>query len=220
MDAPYYVIDGIRYPRLTRVLSILREPEVEVWQATTVNAEEESGKARQLGTVVHAAIAADITGEPVKMSTRDGFHSCWVAYQRWKHHQEKTVQPMWVCEQPYVQREGRYACTVDYAEWDSVTGVVREFKTSTRIQEKYWLQLSAQAAAVWEDWRHRQITLQVVRLDKVLGEYEQQMRTLIPADVETFFHLVQVYRRWYGHELEKQDGTPEVEVADGKAAAF
>ena len=200
-DFPYYELNGQRYPRVTRILSILREPEVEKWQQRigSEEAEEVSREAKKLGTWLHRYIEGALKGQttPLGQESPDRLHLIG-AYHQWKRERGSDLMPQAI-EQTYHSATYGYAGTVDLVEAARLT----DWKVTGAIRPKHWIQLSAYVPLVFEP--PYQVTLRIVRFDKSLGIYEQQERLFHQDDLVAFQHLHEVYRRWFALELQPKE---------------
>ena len=204
--------DGLRYPRVSRILSIMRDPGLEKAGQITEEADERSAKARSIGTKLHQMIQQDLERQTVKVDPKMSFElrSCWDGYQRWKQERCKPFGDNHQIEQRLFHvATPRYTCQPDLAEWNMTDRILRvtEWKTSLRIKDLYWIQMTTAVPMLLlaTDLSQWTIQLRVVRFDKALGDYEEQVRALNPLDIDTFRYLASVYWAWYSHELQEEE---------------
>lgn len=204
MDTPYYELAGVRYPRITRILSVMREPELDAWRKTVgaEAAEDISGAAIRTGKTVHSLIEETLkTGKLAKTTTTsEDVRMAWGAWQKWYALQPPMPSNVAV-EYRAITTEYGYGCTADLVEPLRIT----DWKITGAIRPKHWIQLHAEVPAVFqapELWP--QVCVRIVRLDKRLGEFQEKEVPFSRAIWCGFLHARALYMAFYGQELNEE----------------
>jgi len=161
-----YEIDGIWYPRVTKIVEIKAKPALYRFYAEMNNFNEGEAVKKQSaseGTLIHETVEKILIGEkpeiePIIKPAIDAFL---------KLLEEKNIQvdPEFV-EKQIVHFDERYAGTLDaLALIDGKFGVL-DIKTSQAIYRDYNLQTSAYIAAVEKDFKNLQ-TRWILRIDQI-----------------------------------------------------
>lgn len=173
-----YTIDGIWYPRVTRIVSIKAKPALYHFYgaaASYKSAQESTQKSAEEGTMVHEAVEAIMLGknpvvDPLIQPSVDG-------YLEFIESKNLQTAPEWV-ERRIKHMDHRYAGTIDaLALMDGKFGVL-DIKTSQGIYRDYNLQTSAYMEALLEDFPNLQ-TRWILRID------QQQVCTVCGATRRT-----------------------------------
>ncbi len=208
-DAWAYERDGRLWPRLTRVLDIIKSPGLDDWRRRVGGDEADrvATKAAKIGTAVHRAIMAALQGRKPPKLTGERLRA-FEAWQRW-HAAQMGFVPSRLETTMFGQPPFNFAGTPDCIEDGAVGGVCRvtEWKVTGSIETGHWIQAAAQAALAWPGMvaeyirepmtMDNGIALRVVRIDPFLGMVEERERAFDPRVLATFMHLVEVYRDWY-----------------------
>lgn len=160
-----YKIDGIWYPRVTKIVEIKAKPALYKFYAEMNNfAEGEAVKKQSAseGTLIHEAIEGILTGKnpEIDLVVKPAIDAFL------KFFEEKSIQvdPELV-EKQIINFDERYAGTMDaLALIDGKFGVL-DIKTSQAIYRDYNLQTSAYMAALQNDFRNLQ-TRWILRVDQ------------------------------------------------------
>lgn len=191
---PYYIIEGKVYARVTRILSIIRDIEYEGNPDPLLMDE-----AAAVGTKVHKIIERNLKGLTSPSVGDPRVHSCWKAYQDWK----RTREPLLPQSEVLVWSDKHMvAATIDLIDTECVT----DFKTSSRLLLRHWLQVNANAA-IYNEWKQRDGNLylpykcRLLRLDKTLAMYEEEVKPFSEPLWETFLKVKEVYIDILGEEL-------------------
>lgn len=161
-----YDIDGLWYPRVTKIVSIKAKPALYRFygEAENFNAGQAiSRESAREGTLIHEIVESILLGqkpdiEPAVAPAINSFLQFWE--QRNIH-----VTPELV-ERRVVSRDHRYAGTVDaLALIDGKFGVL-DIKTSQAIYRDYNLQTAAYTDALKSDFRNLQ-TRWILRIDQI-----------------------------------------------------
>lgn len=155
----YRTADGKRVPSVTTVLNVIGKDYLVRWANRLglqgINSEEFVAEAAGAGTVVHAAIEADLKGEAMDPALiaefsdaeRTAGRVAWAAYRAWRG--QHDLEPL-LMEQSLVSERMRVGGTVDlYARVDGRHAVI-DFKTSARVNESHVVQLAAYRALLEE----------------------------------------------------------------------
>lgn len=192
-DLPYYDVDGIRYPRESAILSILRDPDLEAWEERVgpQAAKRKRIHSQKVGLTLDAMIKQEIQGavvkwpRPVSSEVKQGWKA-WEEYKRLYLHSfdvgYRLVSPQW-----------GYGGEPDLVERDVVT----DLKATTRLRDKNWIQLSSYVPLLWPEERWPAIRLRLIRLDTFLGTCEVKERPFVRQVWETFMSLKKVYQDWF-----------------------
>ena len=196
-NLPYYEVEGRQYPRVTSILSILRDPDLEVWaeKVGPVAAKRKATHAAKVGTTLDRMIKQQVAGEkvtwprPASAEVRQG----WKAWEEYRRLHEVDYQ----IGKPLVSPLYGYGGEPDLYKEEEIVDI----KATTRLREKHWIQLHAYAPLLFPAWKpHRQwsdVMLKLIRLDTFLGTYEVKMRRWDRQIWETFLKLKDVYATWY-----------------------
>lgn len=169
-EASGYTIDGIWYPRVTKILEIKSKPALYYYYAEAANyksAQETTQKSAAEGTLMHETIEKIMVGEnPLVDPT---IKPAVEAYMRFVDEKNIQVAPEYV-EKRVVNYDHRYAGTIDaLALIDGKFGVL-DIKTSQSIYRDYNLQTSAYMDPLSKELRNLE-TRWILRIDqhKVCG---------------------------------------------------
>ena len=165
-EANGYIIDGIWYPRVTRILSIKAKPALYRFYA-----EQESFKASQKiteqsaaeGTLVHEAAEAILLGQNPEVA--DIIKPAIDAFKKFLEIKNVQTSPEYV-EKQIMHPTHRYAGTIDVmALIDGKFGVL-DIKTSQAIYRDYNLQTAAYMGALKDQYQHLQ-TRWILKIDQI-----------------------------------------------------
>lgn len=201
MDQPFYEFDSVRYPRVTRILSILKDPDLEKWEDRVgpSQASKVLKSSIRVGNKLDKAIKDQLRGLKGHPSGSSEVIQGWKAWSEYYSLNQLDYQ----VGEPMVSKTYHYAGEPDL--YLPNTKEVIEIKATTAIRDKHWIQLHSyvpliwKASGVWSD-----VTLRVVRLDTFLGTFEEKTMKFDPAIWEGFMHLKEVYMAWFAKEM--QDG--------------
>jgi hypothetical protein len=160
-----YEINGIWYPRVTKIVDIKAKPALYRFYAEMNNFEEGEAvkkKSASEGTIIHETVEEILMGhsptvDPIIAPAIDAFL---------KFVEEKHIQtdPEYV-EKQIIHRDERYAGTLDaLALIDGKFGVL-DIKTSQAIYRDYNLQTAAYMAAIEKEMKNLQ-TRWILRIDQ------------------------------------------------------
>lgn len=196
-DTPHYyytLADGTPAPSVTTVIDVIHKPFLAPWANRMglqgVDSTEYANATARVGTLVHAAIAADFSGEPIPQETIEAVdakgkalaRSAYRAYLNWRAAHD--VAPLAI-EQSLVSESLRVGGTFDLlAEVDGKLEVV-DFKTSRYISHSYWVQLSAYRA-IAEEHGSMPMAVRVVCVPRGDEKYREEQREDTKAALEVF----------------------------------
>jgi len=177
-EASGYTIDGIWYPRVTKIVSIKSKPalmrfygEAQSYKA----AQDITTKSAEEGTLVHEAAEAILLGQNPDVSPT--IEPSISAFRKFLDAKNVQSSPEWV-ERRIFHPDKRYAGTIDaLALIDGKFGVL-DIKTSQGIYRDYNLQTAAYVEALKDDFRNLQ-TRWILRIDQIqkCSQCGAQLRT-------------------------------------------
>lgn len=160
-----YTIDGVWYPRVTRIVGIKAKPALYHFYgaaASYKSAQESTQKSAEEGTMVHEAVEAIMLGKTPQVDPL--IAPAVQGYMDFAETRNIQTAPEWV-ERRIKHSEQRYAGTIDaLALLDGKFGVL-DIKTSQGIYRDYNLQTSAYMEALLEDFPNLQ-TRWILRIDQ------------------------------------------------------
>ncbi len=154
-----YEIDGVWYPRVTKILEIKSKPGLEVFFKEVgdyASVEEIKNRSAEQGSLVHAAIQDFLTGKNANVP--EEISPGVDAFKRFNKTRNIVFHKEYV-ERRIISRHHRYAGTVDaLATIDGKFGVL-DIKTSTGFYPEYNLQTAAYVLALQEFSVRRELGL-------------------------------------------------------------
>jgi len=160
-----YEIDGIWYPRVTKIVDIKAKPALYKFYAEMNNFDEGEAIKKQSaneGTLIHETVEKILIGE--KPEINPTIQPAIDAFMKFLEEKSIQVDPEFV-EKQIVNFDERYAGTLDaLALIDGKFGVL-DIKTSQAIYRDYNLQTSAYMAAVEKDFKNLQ-SRWILRIDQ------------------------------------------------------
>ncbi len=145
-----YVIDGVWYPRVTRIIGIKAKPALENFLKEMENfssAEDVKNKSAAEGSLVHDIVQKLAIGEQVTVP--EEIKPAAAAFQEFNNKRKIIFHPEYIERKIWSIRH-RYAGTVDaVATVDGKFGVL-DIKTSTGFYPEYNLQTAAYVSALQE----------------------------------------------------------------------
>ena len=183
-NLPYYEIEGRLYHRVTRVISVLKDPEYEDF-----GGRKDLNNAARFGTKVHQRIERFWEGRKQKAFEIPEEESCWQAFTDWQKSRQVVPEAF---EHRIHLASPNVAGTIDLLE----PGIVTDFKTSSRILWKHHLQCAAYCYMTGKA-RYR-----ILRLDKNLGLFEEVVRDFRSELWDCFLGCFTNYLALYGRKIE------------------
>ena len=200
----FYEIDGIKYPSVTTILSVITSPRLLNWQLEQASLGRKIGKREMaIGKQVHKGIEMFVTTGKEPAIGIWGFEakSSWQAFKRWLEVEKPNLIQS---EVAILNKEGGYTGTCDQTAEIGGAYTVLDYKSSEHINTIYWLQLAAYAKALGNVSQ-----VGIIRLDKFLGDYEMTLRPYSEDDYQTFLCIKQVWQ-WI-NEMEGTHGDTKTE---------
>lgn len=139
----FYLIQGKKYLRVTRVLSIIDKPELRNWYAKTGNAKAKEILKKQagFGTTSHKLIEVYLNEGKVDMNNYDDkYKEMMDTFNKWKSTIEIKIESI---EQKLWSNKYNYAGTCDCIAIINNKRYLCDWKTSKDIYPEYILQLAA-----------------------------------------------------------------------------
>lgn len=200
----YKCPNGVSYPSVTTVLSILSEDAIRAWRKKV--GEEEANKishrAATRGTAVHSIIEDYINNKP---NYTEGYMPNVVEnFNDIKGILDERIGKVYAQEVPlysdHLQLAGRVDCV---AEFDGVLSIV-DFKTSRKLKKKEWIEgyfiQESAYAIMWEERTGMPIT-NLVTIISVDGEeaqvFKEHRDNWAPKLLETIDEYAK--RKMFGH---------------------
>ncbi len=160
-----YEIDGIWYPRVTKIVDIKAKPALYKFYAEMNNFDEGEAVKKQSaneGTLIHETVEKILIGEKPEIDST--IKPAIDAFMKFLEEKNIQVDPEFV-EKQIINFDERYAGTLDaLALIDGKFGVL-DIKTSQAIYRDYNLQTSAYMAAVEKDFKNLQ-SRWILRIDQ------------------------------------------------------
>ena len=160
-----YEIDGIWYPRVTKIVDIKAKPALYKFYAEMNNFDEGEAVKKQSaneGTLIHETVEKILIGEKPEIDS--SIKPAIDAFLQFLEEKSIQVDPEFV-EKQIINFDERYAGTLDaLALIDGKFGVL-DIKTSQAIYRDYNLQTSAYMAAVEKDFKNLQ-SRWILRIDQ------------------------------------------------------
>ena len=145
-----YEVNGVWYPRVTRILEIKAKPALDQFfkeMETYSSAEEVKNKSAAHGSLVHTTVEKLATGQTMEIP--EEIAPAVSAFQRFNEERKIIFHPEFIERQVWSLRH-RYAGTVDaIATVDGKFGVL-DIKTSSSFYAEYNLQTAAYMSALQE----------------------------------------------------------------------
>lgn len=201
-DAPWYEQAGRKYMRVTRIMDILRNPEIDDWRSRIGDAVADKivSRAARTGKAAHALVMKRLRGEKIRLPKSRDVVGVYEAWQRWYAAQTDFI-PFALERTLYGQPPYDYAGTPDCVEKAGVCGGtvnrIDDWKMTGRMSDRHFVQMSAYAPLAWPHGIPEDLTLRIVRIDPVTCLPDVDERPFNPKHLATFLKLVDVYRDWY-----------------------
>ncbi len=197
-DADYYYLEGVQYPRVTRVCASRHNQELEDWKVAQgkEKAEEHTNQARDAGSEIHDIIHRIIKGEAVSKGEWDGYaqeiRNGLTAWERAR--QELKFKPK-ETEIILVSKIYQFAGTADclakigkefwLLDWKS--GGIKHPKTAEPYEE-IKLQLSAYYHAFNEMTGQELDGCRALRIDRLTGNWNPTEQIIMePKELKHYF---------------------------------
>jgi len=195
----YKLQDGTRIPGATTITGLLAKPYLIKWANDLglegIDSTKYRDEAASVGTLAHALVQSNITGEPVDTSAFspidvDLAENAVISFLNWK--KQHKLKPI-ICEVPLVSESRRYGGTVDcYCELDGEPTLL-DFKTGKAIYDEYFVQLAAYRELLQEHG-HPVSTCRILRIGRDETEgFEERTITHTDRYFEVFTDLLDIY---------------------------
>ena len=165
-EASGYTINGVWYPRVTKIVSIKAKPALLWFYGEAENykaAQNITTKSAEEGTLVHEVVEAILLGKEPEIDP--SILPAVTAFRNFLERNNVQTAPEWV-ERRILHTDHRYAGTIDaLALLDGKFGVL-DIKTSQGIYRDYNLQTAAYVEALKNDFQHLQ-TRWILRIDQI-----------------------------------------------------
>jgi len=147
----YYLINDIKYPRVTRIKSVIANPGLIAWQISVgkKKSNEIMRKRGEFGTRIHKLIELSLKGKNVDLSNYD--EETKITMRLFDDFTgEHEIKPKLLEQHLWVKLsdEYRFAGTVDFIGYVDGKLMILDWKTSKAIYDDMWLQLSAYVFAL------------------------------------------------------------------------
>lgn len=165
-EASGYEIDGIWYPRVTKIVGIKAKPALYRYYAEAKSykdAQAQTEKSAEEGTLIHETVEKIFLGE--KPEVPDSIRPSIEAFKAFSDRNNIQIDPEYV-EKRIVSPKHRYAGTMDALGLIGGKFGVLDIKTSQSIYRDYNLQTSAYMDALVHDVPNLQ-TRWILRIDQV-----------------------------------------------------
>ena len=153
----YKTSSGERVPGATTITGLLNKPQLVSWANRLglegIDSSKYTDEAAAVGTLAHALVQADLTGEPVNLRLYspqqvDLAENSVLSWFEWK--KQHKIEVIFV-EKQMVSDTMRYGGTLDcYCKLDGRPTLL-DFKTGKAIYEEYFVQLAAYAELLREN---------------------------------------------------------------------
>lgn len=166
MEANGYIIDGIWYPRVTKIVSIKAKPALYRFYAEAENfqaGQKITQESAREGTLIHNAVEAILLGQNPEIKPE--IEPAIKAFLEFLEKNSIQVSPELV-ERRIVSYNHRYAGTVDALALINGKFGVLDIKTSQEIYRDYNLQTAAYMDALKDDFKNLQ-TRWILKIDQV-----------------------------------------------------
>lgn len=199
-----YVKNGVEYPSVTNVLSVLPHPELDAWLARV--GPEEAAKiqkrATDRGTLVHDAMESYVAGaDPMKLVFNNA--SELMSFNTMRRAVDSYLDNVIAQEVFLVSEKLKMAGASDLVgNWCGVPSVI-DYKTSDRLKNaeevnSYWLQLTAYAFMLYEQYGHEVTQLVIVMAVNDLPHPTIMKRHIHIGDVVTLMNCREMFREVHG----------------------
>jgi len=150
-ESSYYLINGVKYPRVTRIKSIIANPGLIAWQvAVGKKRSNEIMKTRgDFGTRIHKLVKIKLEGEKIDLSNYD--EETNITMRMFDDFlAEHEIKPKLLEQHLWLElsEKYRYAGTADFVGYVDGKLMILDWKTSKAIYDDYWLQLAAYIVAL------------------------------------------------------------------------
>jgi hypothetical protein len=204
-------LNGFKYfeslgylPRVSTILGIISKGKFfDAWlKKEGDNADKLSAQACDTGTGLHNLLEKIGRGETIDQEITP-LELKWVtAFYSWR---DKKVKHFLLTEQPIYHSTDLYCGTLD-ALVESVSGelILIDYKTSARVYDTYYLQVSAYARALEKMRGIRLNGALILRFDKKSGEMEETPVPDLDENYDVFRAALQLWK-WQNKKLYEEE---------------
>lgn len=198
-ESSYYLIDGIKYPRVTKIKSVISNPGLDYWKSSVgkKKANEVMKNRGDFGTRIHKLVQITLKGETVDLSNYDEETGTTMKIFR-DFMLEHNLKPVMIEQHLWYElsEKYRYAGTADFIGYVDGKLMLLDWKTSKAIYDDMWLQLSAYIVAfeVQTGERIEECGILQIRDGKkkfVVKSYDEMMK-----EFEVFKAALIIYNRY------------------------
>ena len=206
----YKTKDGKRVPGTTTITAVLDKSRYLIPWANDlglqgINANDYRDSMAGIGTLTHARILAELTGEPLVEEMQEYApkevalsDNAMLKFYEWQRAHD--VKPMLV-EVPLVSEQYRYGGTIDCFCWLDGRPALVDFKTSKAIYPEMQYQLAAYRQLLIENGNTPPESCRILRIGRDESEgFDEKIFGGLDRAWQVFWHLRQVY------ELTKKGG--------------
>ena len=192
-EKPYYEVEGIRYPRVTSILSILRDPDVEDWYARLGDkaAKAKRHHAERVGTTLDELVKRQVAGQTV-VAPKSASSEVKQGWKAWREYRDLSGEQFTVGYPKTSERWGYGGC----ADLLNATGVT-DIKATTRLRPKHWIQVMSYVPLYFSEDQWDKVAVTLIRLDTFLGTAQWEIKPFDRTIWETFLKLKDVYGQWF-----------------------
>ena len=203
---PYYVINGVSYPRVTDIISkVLNKEGLNQWRENVGKsiADETVEQARDIGSVTHDYINRILKGFSFTTDEKTMFEWAQLApeirntLQSWESFRQTVEPTIKETEMRLVSKKYGYAGTTDAIAIVDKQLTVLDWKTANALWVEVEFQLAAYAMAYYEMTGKMPTQARAIRLDKGRDFWttkDQVILTDIPKAFSAFLGLFEVYK--------------------------
>jgi len=198
-ESNYYLINGIRYPRVTRIKSIINNPGLVGWQVTVgrKKSNEIMKKRGDFGTLIHKLIQVTLKGETVDLSNYD--EEANVTMKLFDDFlTEHEIKPKLLEQHLWLElsKEYRYAGTVDFVGYVDGKLMILDWKTSKAIYDDMWLQLAAYIVALEAQTGERVDSCGILQIRDGKKKFVIRTYKEVMAEFKVFKACLVIYNRY------------------------
>jgi len=199
VESNYYLINGIKYPRVTRIKSIIANPGLITWQVSVGKKKSNDimKKRGDFGTRIHKLIEISLKGETVDLSNYD--EETNVTMKIFKDFAtEHELKPKLIEQHLWVKlsEDYRFAGTVDFIGYVDGKLMILDWKTSKAIYDDMWLQLSAYVFALEAQTGERVDACGILQIRDGKKKYVVKTYKEMMEEFKVFKACLVVYNRY------------------------
>ncbi len=195
----YYTIDGVEYPRVTHILSVLNREGLNVWREKVGKEYREQvvQEAQDIGTETHKLIQRIINGGTIGAAEWSMLApeiksalQAWVGFT-------KRLKPVFKHTELLLHsKKYGYAGTTDAVALIDGRLTICDWKTANALWDEVELQMAAYAMAYYEMFGEKPVSCRAIRLDKSRAYWstkDQVVLTNIDDAFDAFLGAIKIY---------------------------